>query len=97
MMYAVSYTAAVYQERQHLSWVHIRGDGRRLTTTYALLAGAVLHSCTVLTVAAEAVLAWLAHITQQLQGERDVVLLHFGLDNEATCIKLEVSWAPVAA
>eukprot|EP00891_Asterochloris_glomerata_P006491 jgi/Astpho2/6491/Aster-06953 len=50
---------------------------------------AVLHSCTVLTVAAEAVKAWLADIAQQLQGERDVILLHFGLDNEATCIKLE--------
>ena len=87
----------MYQERQHIPWVRDCEDRRRLTTTCAPFAGAVLHSCTVLTVAAEVVKAWLADIAQQLQGERDVILLHFGLDNEATCIKLEVSRAPVAA
>ena len=49
-----------------------------------------------LTVAAEAVKAWMANVAQQLRGERDVILLHFGLDNEATCIKLEVGRAPSA-
>lgn len=87
----MSFFVAMYSQRQHLSQVQKWQDKRRLTTTYALLPGAVLHSCTVLTVAAEAVKAWLADIAQQLQGERDVILLHFGLDNEATCIKLEVS------
>ena len=74
-----------------------RQDMQRLTRTCASLPGAVLHSCTVLTVAAEVVKAWLADIAQQLQGERDVILLHLGLDNEATCIKLEVSRAQLTA
>ena len=99
------------QETQHFSWVqstvgHLakfkriiniaHEDRLRLAATCVPHPGAVLHSCTALTVAAEAVKAWLADIAQQLQGERDVILLHFGLDNEATCIKLEVSGAPVA-